>query len=134
MGTIKINKNNNETNKHKTKLELFIEKQSALQNDEATAQTAKEAEQTALSAATATKNLSNGNQIVLSGEENGITFYQTVQNYEDDTTDTYQGYLEVFYYNTQHSVCFVSYVTPASIPEGVIKSVKLVLTCEDGAG
>ena len=134
MGTIKINKNNNETNKDKTKLELFIEKQSALQNDEATAQTAKEAEQTALSAATATKNLSNGNQIVLSGEENGITFYQTVQNYEDDTTDTYQGYLEVFYYNTQHSVCFVSYVTPASIPEGVIKSVKLVLTCEDGAG
>ena len=67
MGTIKINKNNNETNKDKTKLELFIEKQSALQNNGAAVQTAKEAEPTALSAATAvaTKGLSSVLQYIL---------------------------------------------------------------------
>ncbi len=98
MGTIKINKNNNETNKDKTKLELFIEKQSALQNNGAAVQTAKEAEPTALSAATAvaTKGLSNANQIIVSNEE--IIKCASVYSAED-VSDTYEGMLKVDWYS-----------------------------------
>ncbi len=99
MGTIKINKNNNETNKDKTKLELFIEKQSALQNNEATVQTAKEAEPTALSAAataSATKGLSNGNQIIINND--GVIEFETDFD-AGDIYDTYKGMLKVDWQN-----------------------------------
>lgn len=98
MGTIKINKNNNETNKDKTKLELFIEKQSALQNNGAALQTAKEIEPTALSAATAvaTKGLSNGNQIIINND--GVIEFETDFD-AGDIYDTYKDMLKVDWQN-----------------------------------